>query len=139
MKSFLYSHDQVDRQNTTVCRCHSFLVFVRHHLAIQKDRKKQVRLYEKHFRIVFVPSCHYPLCLRSIVQSQPWTMSHRSSDSIAEYRRQQATSASPQPCTLKQGSTMFLVRQNKAMSCSFVPNSAPLYSARFPLPTTKHH
>ncbi len=53
------------------------------------------------------------------------TIVNRSSDSIAEYRRQQATSASPRPCTLKRGSTMFVRRQNKATSQTTVLNTLP--------------
>jgi len=58
---------------------------------------------------------------------------NRSSDSIAEYRRQRATSASPRPCTLKRGSTLFFVRQNKATSRSIVLNTLPLAYDKTPL------
>ncbi len=109
------------------------------------------------------------IILRVVRKEQEFlvTIVYRSSDSIAEYRRQRATNASPRPCTLKRGLPMFLACRNKATSRSFVPDSAPLslprfpspssinplyssgfpspspinplYSARFPSPTIKHH
>jgi len=73
------------------------------------------------------------------IYSSTVTIVNRSSGSIAEYCRQQATSAPLRHCSLKRGSTLFFVRQNKATSRSFVPNSAPLSSPRFPMPTTTHY
>jgi len=58
---------------------------------------------------------------------------NRSSDSFAEYRRQQASNASLRPCTLKRGSTTFFARRNKATSRFIVLNTLPLAYDKIPL------
>ncbi len=66
-----------------------------------------------------------------MVSSGAVTIVNRSSDSIAEYRRQRATSASLQPCTLNV--RMFSVRRNKATSRSIALNTLPLVYDKTPL------
>ncbi len=74
------------------------------------------------------PLSDYGLGLGSLFV--PVTFVNRSSDSIAEYRRQRATCFTP---TLYSGFDMFFVRRNKGTSRSIVLNTLPPACDKTPL------
>ncbi len=79
-----------------------------HHLEVEKCEVSKRR-----------GQCTIAYCITSV------TIVKRSSDGIAEYRRQRATSASPRPCTLKRGSNVLCSPKQGHVSLHCTQHASP--------------